>query len=1675
MTKKYFFKHLFILFSLFSLNFFGQNSSEIWKEITNSKFKEATLKHRTSFPNDYKIYSVNLVQLKNVLKNAPKRDVSSRKKGIIVTFPLSNGKLERFMVYESSIMHPLLQEKYPNIKTYAAQGIDDPTATMRFSITQFGLHTMLLSGKHNAEYIDPYTKDGKNIIVYNRNSIEDYRNLVPFECTTEQGYHVANNYNSQSRANTNDKTLRAYHLAQSCTAEYGNIFAGNGTDAQKKANIQAQMTITINRVNEIYERDLAITLQFIPNNDVLIYYGNTNADPWSNEWNNTTQTVIDNAIGNANYDIGHNFNTTGGGNAGCIACVCTTGSKGSGYTGRADPTGDPFDIDYVAHEMGHQFGGYHTMNTCSRSGSGQTEVEPASGSSIMGYAGICPTNVQSNSDAHFNYVNIRDISANIQTGNSTCGAQTALINNPPTANAGSDYTIPANTAFVLEGTANDPDGNASLTYNWSENDPEQATGNGSPQTDWAVGPLYRAKLPITSLKRYLPQFTDVRTGNLTPTWEVTPSVSRTIDFSFIVRDNDIAGGQTASDLMTVTVDANGGPFAVTSQTNAQTWQFGSTQTITWNVANTTNASINTQNVDIYLTDDGETLIPVKLNTPNDGNEQITVPSGLISTTARIMVKGHNNIFYAINSANLTIETNFTLDFANTSNQVCTPNDGVYNFTYNTFNGFSETTVFSASGYPAGATVTFNPSQASANGTNVTMTISGLTNAMVGNYTISVTGTAPSETVSTSVDLTVQSGNFSSTNLLQPNDTAIDVSPSTTLTWTSDVNASSYTIQIASDSAFATVVETATATTNSYVATNLQQGQTYYWRVIYTNNCNSFTTNPFSFTTLTSCSYCASEGNMDFNTSTTLVKFNAINNATGKNNAYEDYTAMSTDVYKGKTHNLTIKVNTDGNFKVVTKVWIDWNQNCDFNDAGEEYDLGNATDVTNGATSNSPLTITIPNTAQLGTTRMRVSSKYTDTNVYPTSCQTSFDGEVEDYTINVKIFNDTCADATALQTGFVFTDYDITTTNVGATASGIPNSGNCGGFGNGEDVWYKVTVPESGNITIETQKDTGSNLDDTVMSVFEGNCSNLTEIACNDDNGNSLFSKINLNNRTPGEELYVRVWEYNNNTFDTFLIAAYDNPCNNPTTIWNGTSWSNGIPDINTPVIIDGNYNNGSFAACEMIINKGAAVTLNTLEYIEVQHNIQNNGIITVLDNASFVQRDNTAKVAGTGNFNTYIKTTPLADSDRFTYFSTPTVNENLSIFNSWANMNAIWDFNNATQHWNLLTGNETMATAKGYAVKPKSTLDFSSPVIATTIFKNKFFNGINTQNLSYNVGQQEPDASDDDSNLVGNPYPSAVDASMLLNNNPSANAFYFWTHNTPITNGTYGDDYAIWNNTGGVAAGSGAPSPSGYIASGQGFFVLANSAGTFTFDNAYRTTTNNNGFIRNENSDAKIWFNLTGNNNEFSQILVAFSNNGTDGFDNHFDAPRISLNSAPISFYSMDTNFNKLGIQTKGELQEQTNIPLGITKLQNNTNTYKIGIDHFENMDNTNIYLKDNLLHLIHDIKINDYTFQLQNNGEVNNRFELIFNRNALSLNEESTENSVIVFSNNSNSFTVKSDNYKIKQLQIFDLLGKIIYSNIPNNNTIVVETSHLSQGTVLLLKITLENGMIQTKKYIVN
>lgn len=899
-------KHLLMTSVMLLIFFSGFSQQKNYWTKTSAPPEDRQLRSARSTPSTFQTFALDMQTFQQNLSQAPVRGIATAPSDLVMSFPTADGKFERFKVLEASVLHPDLAAKYPGIKSYAGQGIDDPTATIRFSVSnQLGFHGMILSSEKNSYFIDPLSSDRKIYSVYNRT---DMTSRDPdFQCFTDESGRTSSSGRERTTGRTNDKKLRKYRLALSCNAEYGNIFAGStGTDAQKKANILAQMNVTMTRVNGVYEKDLAITMEIVPNNDLIIYYGSTTTDPWSGEFNTKTQQVIDGAIGNANYDIGHNFNTSGGGNAGCIGCVCTTGSKGSGYTGRADPTGDAFDIDYVAHEMGHQFGGYHTQsNSSCRSGSGTTEVEPGSGSTIMGYAGICSANVQNNSDAYFAYVNIRDISANIQTGASSgCAQVVNLVNNPPTANAGLDYTIPKSTAFVLRGQGSDPDGDA-LTYTWEQNDPQNPNSNSAPTSTRTAGPMFRSRAGTSSPDRYFPQVSDVVANNLAPTWEVIPSVARTLNFSLTVRDNKAGGGQTSDDLMLVTVNGTAGPFTVSAPNTAVSWSVGTSQTVTWNVASTSVAPVNCLNVNILLSTDGGFTYPITLvsNTPNDGSQAITVPNN-VATTCRVKVEAADNIFYDISNVNFTI----------TGAVTCTA---------------TVPTGLAASGITStGATLNWNA-------------VSGAT------YDVQYrqVGTTTWTTLAASTNSATLSGLTASTQ---------------------------YEAQVRSK---------CTTTTSAYSASV------------------NFTT------TATAITYCASKGNSVVDEYISRVQVGTINNASGANAGYGNFTTLSTDLNKSSAYTLTVTPTWTGTrYNEGYSAWIDYNRDGDFADAGEQI-------FSNAASQTTPVsgTFTVPATATDGLTRLRVSMKY---NGIPTACETFGYGEVEDYTVNIKTGTPpTCTDVT----------------------------------------------------------------------------------------------------------------------------------------------------------------------------------------------------------------------------------------------------------------------------------------------------------------------------------------------------------------------------------------------------------------------------------------------------------------------------------------------------------------------------------------------------------------------------------------------------------------------------------------------------------------------------------------
>lgn len=581
--------------------------------------------------------------------------------GSEIELPMPDGTTARFAIVEAPIMEPELAAKFPDIKTYAGQGIDDPSATVRLDFSPDGFHAQVLS-PNGAVYVDPaYRGDAEHHVSYYKRELvkpfNDWHCDLDRSRTAGKGSGGAEQ--SSSSGVTANKiqsgaTLRTYRLAVACTGEYAAYFGGT------VSNAMAAIVSAVNRVNGVYETELAIRLVLIGNNNLLIYT-NGGTDPYSNDDGGAmlaeNQTTIDTTIGSGNYDIGHVFSTGGGGIA-SLGCVCATGGKARGVTGSPAPTGDSFWIDYVAHEVGHQFGAEHTFNSETGSCDGgnrnpSTAFEPGSGSTIMAYAGICPPNdLQSNSDPYFHAGSLDDIQTFLNSGGGTnCAVLSSSGNTPPTVSISgpTNYTIPASTPFALTAVASDANGD-SLTYCWEEMDAGAPAGMTDP--DEGTIALFRSWKPTNNPVRYFPKLSSVL-ANTNWNQEKLPTTSRTMKFRVTVRDNRSGGGGVADADATVTSVAGTGPFVVTVPNTATNWS--GARTVSWNVAGTAGAPINASGVNIYLSTNGGLAFPFLLasNAPNTGSAAVVLPN-LNSTQARIKVQGTGNIFYDISDANFTV-------------------------------------------------------------------------------------------------------------------------------------------------------------------------------------------------------------------------------------------------------------------------------------------------------------------------------------------------------------------------------------------------------------------------------------------------------------------------------------------------------------------------------------------------------------------------------------------------------------------------------------------------------------------------------------------------------------------------------------------------------------------------------------------------------------------------------------------------------------------------------------------------------------------------------------------------------------------------------------------------------------------------------------------------------------
>jgi len=635
--------------------------------------------------------SLNEVTLRKLLSHAPIESKTARQTQLVITLPMPDGTFARFGIEKSPVMAAELAARFPEIRTYRGRGLDDPTATTRFDLTPQGFHAIVLSARgtviiepaphespnRNRQYVsydisqkqrdDPQEAGSLSCLVLGAEQARE-TNVAPGKQLSRKGL---------ATPLASGATLRTYRLALAATAEFTQTYGGGTVGGALSA-----MTTLINAVNAIYERDLAIHLTLVAN-ETSIIFTNTATDGYTS--NNVSamltqnQVVLDQRIGAANYDLGMvmdgrvfgsqpGFVFQGAAN---YQSTCSSGRKGTAASILRSTEPTTITATYVtAHELAHMFGALHTVNStlddCGPSRFPENSYEVGSGSTIMGFRGgvlpngfyfpICSDDDLRSTDTYFHTATIDQITnyTTFDTG-SACGVSTSTGNTQPSIDAGADYTIPANTPFTLTANGSDADGDA-LTYSWEQFDLGAA---GPPHTDNGNRPIFRSFAPVANPTRTFPQLSDILSGSST-FGESLPTTDRTMNFRVTVRDNHAGGGGVNTGAMRVNVVSSSGPFMVTQPGAGASWPAGSTQTVTWNPANTSSAPINCALVRVLLSVDGGNSFPFILasGTPNNGTATITVPNTPTSS-ARVKVEAAGNVFFNISLPNFTITPNTT--------------------------------------------------------------------------------------------------------------------------------------------------------------------------------------------------------------------------------------------------------------------------------------------------------------------------------------------------------------------------------------------------------------------------------------------------------------------------------------------------------------------------------------------------------------------------------------------------------------------------------------------------------------------------------------------------------------------------------------------------------------------------------------------------------------------------------------------------------------------------------------------------------------------------------------------------------------------------------------------------------------------------------------------------------
>ena len=846
-------KRIFYITTIFVFLFSDSGFTQaFWKRIEESQFGLRSSTSREIVPEKYQTFRLDINGLKSYLKNAPLEfsDTRSNNINFKVEIPLADGSLESFVISESPVMESEIAARYPDIKTYKGYSATNALKQIRFSVSQRGFHAALYT-PDGEKYIDPYSSENTtDYIVYNTKDYKEPNDQNVGFCGVDGAYQPDRSYFRPSQRSAPLVELRVYRLAIACTGEWG---IRRGTVAL----CLADMVAMVNRMNLIYEKDMAIRYVLINENDKLIFLDG-GIDPYDTPLEgkklvNLNTGKLNTIISSTAYDIGHLLSTCSDiGGVAQFGALCQS-NKGNGVTCHRSESISVVVTRILAHEVGHQLNASHSWNVCTSSvdqRSPNTAFEPGSGTTIMSYAGSCGTdNVASDNDDYFHVGSLEQMYAKtLSPGNAYACAQKIATGNhfPIIKKPSKSHFIPVLTPFELAATATDEDGDA-LTYSWEQYDTGEVVSLG---TASPTAPLFRSLRPSsTGDVRFFPKASNITSGNFTDKTEVLPNTGRKLSFRITARDNNVAGGGVVWEDYSINSADLAGPFKITFPEMDARFKVGQTTTVTWDVANTNTAPVNCKSVNIYGSINGIlktgdiNLIPLALNVPNDGSQNVIIPN-IITNFFRVVIKAADNIFLTSSILPSKIEQPSAagIYFETSQNEIniCQPNIGTVNFATAGLFGFSGDISFEVKSLlPEGVTASFmSPSVKSGSPNTLNINTANIKGDFSGQIVVRAFAKGV-DTLERILNINIVANDLAGMQTITPINGISGVVALPEFSWGKKTDADSYEIQVSSGPDFipSSIIFTKELTglsTNSGAILN--KSTIYYWRVRALNSC-----------------------------------------------------------------------------------------------------------------------------------------------------------------------------------------------------------------------------------------------------------------------------------------------------------------------------------------------------------------------------------------------------------------------------------------------------------------------------------------------------------------------------------------------------------------------------------------------------------------------------------------------------------------------------------------------------------------------------------------------------------------------------------------------------------------------------------------------------------------------